>query len=1130
MAACVCLANGGRACGGFCGPPHVAGLDTAWPGSICRVDEARFFVRQDVYMHGRPVSPQPHERRAVSGSRPTLQVGVNSTPPPPWAPTCAPAAHAVPRTPDRTPHKARGTGYNGTSPTSPLIEAHRSLGRAFSPGLKTPGRTNSERRAPPTPFGPRTPRGYRTAISPRVLWPEERVSSIAAKNDLHSATDLAFVRRDISKQDFMQYDEQQQLPSVGEIRAQIEAMCEELKQRERIGQREIPDRRGVATRQAHSASPFLGSKSCTAPSRWRWPDQKSSASGLGVDLIPSPPPAQMDSLPTTLLAPALLLGPPRKIAAAAEAKGFGHSSETSALEREASSSIVPLSSMQRSIPTPRVQQSRPHAVFPIGDIGGGNSCSKHRLATVPTPPRMPDVHCNEYVAPGEGSTPHSFPPPTVLLVAPPPEASAANVTTTEAPLLQHMHASASQGPGPGTAPGCRSRRPPSRPPTARGPLSPTITSGAPPSSWGAVPLIPEQSGTREAAPEHAGVATLSHAPDDFPAPLDRDIAVTEARLKALCRRVQAVVDGSRNASGDPTPDGKRESTPSPSPSPDVQEDTCSSSSASPDPNNPHKLQIPHEHERQCRRSRGLVFNPGSATVECVHISKGERRFSYEVTQGAQVLTLLSVASEAQETTVYSGSRPGSLVLPAMATEERCRESSGELFSRFIAAGTVSEACETFNALLHKCSTLAALEPVELPYRRFRRLDGLSWRAKSVWKLLDARADLPEYAAAPLAGKRALVCGAGPCGLRTALELALLGADVTVLEKRPIHEAFSRINRLHLWEWCKQDLLGWGAKVFDPPGGTFGGDNDFCHIGIGELQLLLAKSALLLGIELRFGTEAVGVDSGSLVCRDRVRLPCEILMLADGANSPLSRALGLKAVVAEIRGKGSAIGVVANFVNSRDPQQMVLRQFSWARQFNQPLFASLEEQTGVNLENVVYYKAQAHHYIVMTPTRKSLLENEVLRDGTLNGRLLHGSNVNITQLSAMVKRVAAFFGLPTDLCESQGAMIFDFSGVKRLESATTVADGIFACAVGDALLEPFWPEGLGIIRGFMSALDAASAAVVAASGDVEGAADQMASTYNVLKSVAAQTAGQCLQKDMRQYRLTPSSRYTLGSSK
>jgi len=56
----------------------------------------------------------------------------------------------------------------------------------------------------------------------------------------------------------------------------------------------------------------------------------------------------------------------------------------------------------------------------------------------------------------------------------------------------------------------------------------------------------------------------------------------------------------------------------------------------------------------------------------------------------------------------------------------------------------------------------------------------------------------------------LVLGAGPCGLRTAIELALLGAQVVVLEKR---ESFSRNNVLHLWPYTISDLRGLGAKKF-----------------------------------------------------------------------------------------------------------------------------------------------------------------------------------------------------------------------------------------------------------------------------------------------------------------------------
>lgn len=47
-------------------------------------------------------------------------------------------------------------------------------------------------------------------------------------------------------------------------------------------------------------------------------------------------------------------------------------------------------------------------------------------------------------------------------------------------------------------------------------------------------------------------------------------------------------------------------------------------------------------------------------------------------------------------------------------------------------------------------------------------------------------------------------------MRTAIELAFLGAKVVLLEKR---DAFSRNNVLHLWPFTIQDLRGLGAKKF-----------------------------------------------------------------------------------------------------------------------------------------------------------------------------------------------------------------------------------------------------------------------------------------------------------------------------
>ena len=89
----------------------------------------------------------------------------------------------------------------------------------------------------------------------------------------------------------------------------------------------------------------------------------------------------------------------------------------------------------------------------------------------------------------------------------------------------------------------------------------------------------------------------------------------------------------------------------------------------------------------------------------------------------------------------------------------------------------------------------------------------SWKCQELWKLLDKRASLSEYDGQnACAHKRVCIIGAGPIGLRTAIEAALLGAKVDVLEKRTI---FSRNNVLHLWPFLITDLRNLGAKRFYP---------------------------------------------------------------------------------------------------------------------------------------------------------------------------------------------------------------------------------------------------------------------------------------------------------------------------
>ena len=87
----------------------------------------------------------------------------------------------------------------------------------------------------------------------------------------------------------------------------------------------------------------------------------------------------------------------------------------------------------------------------------------------------------------------------------------------------------------------------------------------------------------------------------------------------------------------------------------------------------------------------------------------------------------------------------------------------------------------------------------------------AWKPASIWELLDGRAELGVYESQNACrGRRVLVVGAGPVGLRMAIETALLGARVDLVEKRG---SFSRNNSLHLWPFLITDLRNLGAKKF-----------------------------------------------------------------------------------------------------------------------------------------------------------------------------------------------------------------------------------------------------------------------------------------------------------------------------
>ncbi|XP_052437395.1 protein-methionine sulfoxide oxidase mical3b isoform X9 [Carassius gibelio] len=456
-----------------------------------------------------------------------------------------------------------------------------------------------------------------------------------------------------------------------------------------------------------------------------------------------------------------------------------------------------------------------------------------------------------------------------------------------------------------------------------------------------------------------------------------------------------------------------------------------------------------------------------------------------------------------------------------------------LFDVFVQAVTCRETLRAFQEL---CEELK-LHPGGQPqfYHTLRsRLH--YWKAKALWAKLDKRASQREYMRGhACTSTTCLIIGAGPCGLRTAIELRFLGARVVLVEKR---DTFSRNNVLHLWPFTIQDLRGLGAKKFY--GKFCAGAID--HISIRQLQLMLLKVALLLGVEVHVNVEFKHLVEPPENQEKRVgwraevhpsshpvsQLEFDVVIGADGRRNTLP---GFRRK--EFRGK-LAIAVTANFINRNTTAEAKVEEISGvAFIFNQRFFQDLRQATGIDLENIVYYKDDTH-YFVMTAKKQSLLEKGViLRDYADTEMLLSRDNVDQNALLSYAREAADFstnHQLPTlDFAinhygEPDVAM-FDFTCMYASENAAMVRQRrghpLLVALVGDSLLEPFWPMGTGIARGFLGAMD--TAWMVRSWGQGNTPSQVLAERESVYR-LLPQTTPENVSKNHSQYSMDPASRY------
>ncbi|KAJ1348972.1 hypothetical protein KIN20_004384 [Parelaphostrongylus tenuis] len=460
-------------------------------------------------------------------------------------------------------------------------------------------------------------------------------------------------------------------------------------------------------------------------------------------------------------------------------------------------------------------------------------------------------------------------------------------------------------------------------------------------------------------------------------------------------------------------------------------------------------------------------------------------------------------------------------------------STDALFENYVTASTFRSIQSSFYQL---CLALD-FDPSDSinVYPNLRLFD--YWKAQKLWKLLDRKWDLPVYKnQKPGELLNVFVIGAGPCGLRSAIECALLGARVVLVEQR---DRFSRNNVLHLWEFVIQDLKSLGAKIFYPK---------FCtgsieHISIRQLQCILLKVALCFGVQvydsvtfvqILFPKKEDNVVTGFRACLEPKGhilsdYDIDVLIGADGKRNTLP---GFPRE--EMRGK-LAIGITANFVNNKTAAEERVPEISGvAYIFNQAFFKEMYDETGVDLENIVYYKDDTH-YFVMCAKKHSLLDMGVIRkDNDDVSQLLSFQNIDQEALCRYALAAANFatngklprLEFAKNYRGNEDIAMFDFTSLYSSKCSVRLVERLnkylLMGVVGDSLHEPFWPTGSGCARGFLGVLD--TAWLIREYGINKRGPLEMIAERESIYRLLAQVTKDNMNKMTNKYTIDPKTRY------
>ncbi len=378
----------------------------------------------------------------------------------------------------------------------------------------------------------------------------------------------------------------------------------------------------------------------------------------------------------------------------------------------------------------------------------------------------------------------------------------------------------------------------------------------------------------------------------------------------------------------------------------------------------------------------------------------------------------------------------------------------------------------------------------MPYQQLRALvgDGGKWKWPEIWKNLDL---LPRRGKAwrhiddpsnlgsiqnpnpDIIPLNCLVVGGGPVGLRLAIELVLGGHRVTIFEKRreirkdgKLQAAgfTNRVNRPHIKNFCRNDLDRLNGRNFMTPKMCYPVFTNVhtSSIGIDEAQMMLLKTALLLGVRFELGVGYVAAEietqdtksqkpfwrveytADALACEQYGKQACggkqdfDALFGCDGGNSRVRNSQVDWLGVPKTRKYKKMYGIVSN-----------LRKCSKSKLKSLGFESGLEpEDRAGNLAGVFFYKASYHNYLIVHPSAEEMEANGIPWKGIFGFDKARSQAVSEetatlkTTLKQYMTKKAKQLGIPLDESLPNGGFVdapndvmgFDFSEFYNCENS------------------------------------------------------------------------------------------------